>query len=184
MSGKSPLMTKAEEQCFKAARKLQRRDVLDRLRNALLPTLPLLREAMQHSASTRFVYFSLMLVGLPLILVFWLVRLAFTLILFPYRYFSTYFLPPGFKPPGERNIQGMHSAWSRYLNLSTRRYVKCINVWAKILYGKERAKEYALEKYFDTTLLEQSDVGGQAAYHLRSSLRAAREQVSKKLGYY
>lgn len=184
MAKKAPLMTKAEAECFDAARALQREDVLEGLKRALLPSLPLYGDAMLHSVSTRFIYFSLILVGLPLILFFWLVQLVFTLIIFPYRYYSTFFLPPGFAPPGERNIQGMHTAFSKHVNLSTKRYVKCINAWSRILYGKDAATKYALEKFFDTSMLEKSDLGGQAASHLRSSLRVAREQISRGLGHY
>lgn len=177
-------MTKAEAQCFRAARVLQRKDVIDGLKEALLPHLPLFRDAMRHSTTTRIIYFLLILMGLPVILLFWCIQLVFRLIIFPWRYYSTYFLPPGFAPPGERNIQGMHNAWSKYVRLSPKRYVKCINVWAAILYGKEAAKQHAFQKFFDAKLLEQDDPGGQAANHLRNSLRLAREQMSKKLGYY
>jgi hypothetical protein len=184
MAKNSPLMTSAEARCFQAARALQREDVIDGLKLALLPQLPLFKEAMQHSVSTRLVYFSLILVGLPIILLYWLAQLGFRLLIFPWRYYSTWLFPSGFAPPGERNIQGMHNAWSRYVRLSTPRYVQCVNAWAHILYGKEAANKHRFEKYFDMTLLEHTDPGGQAAAHLKNSLRIAREQVSKNLGYY
>ncbi len=178
------MMTNAEAACFKAARALQREDVLDGLKAALVPKLPLYRVAMQHNVLTRFVYFIIMLVGLPLILLFWLAKLGFRVLIFPWRYYSTYYLPPGFRPPGERNIQGMHSAFSKYVNLSTVRYLKCINIWAKILYGKEAANKHRIENYFDMNLLKHTYSTGTDANHMRNSLRLARETVSKKLGHY
>ena len=184
MPNKAPIMTLAEKACFDAARGLQREEILSNFKWAFLPTLPLYKDAMRHSVPTRFIYFSVLLVGLPLILLFWFIQLVFTILIFPYRYLSTFFLPPGFKPPGERNIQGMHTAFSKYVDLSTERYVKCVNKWIKILYGKKAAKQYQLQRYFDSRLLEQDDPGGVTANHLRNSLRLAREKVSKELGHY
>ncbi len=184
MSNKAPLMTDAEAACFKAARNLQRADVIDGLVNTLIPSLPMYREAMQRSVTAKTVYFVLIILGLPFLIVVWALRLLFTLLIFPYRYFSTYFLPPGFQPPGERNIQGMHSAFSKYVNLSTRRYVYCVNTWAKILYGENSAKKYSLENYIDSNLLMNPNISAPEANHLRNSLRIAREQISRELGYY
>jgi len=184
MSTKTPLMTPAETACFKTARALQREDLLHELKWAFIPTLPLYTDAIQRSFSTQIVYFSIVLAGLPIILLFRLIRILFTVLLFPYRYLSTYRLPGDFKPPGERNIQGMHTAFSKYVNLSTLRYVSCINRWIKILYGEKAAKNYKLQDYFDTRLLKEHDLGVNAADHLRDSLRQARENISRKLGYY
>lgn len=176
-------MTEAEEACFRAARELQREEILSQFQQQLRPVLPFFKYAKYQSLPIRIIYFLLILIVLPLLLLIWIVRIALNLIQLPFHYGATYFLPKDFRPPGERNIQGMHSAFTPYVNLSPIHYIECFNTWIKLLYGEQAALEYQLENYFDVKLLREKPVGDEAI-HLRNSLRIARERISRELGHY
>ncbi|TVZ41310.1 hypothetical protein P886_0654 [Alteromonadaceae bacterium 2753L.S.0a.02] len=168
--------------CFKAVQHWQRRELKFALRQALRPQLPDFLDRQVHSPANRVLRGVFIVLSSPLILLSWLARSLAQLCLFPYRYALTLILPKGLYAPGERNLQGIHRAFSPYHNLSIPFYLKCVNDWVLILYGLEASRHHKIETHIysqtSTTLKEFQ------AYPTRQSVSMARESLSRALGYY
>ncbi|SMF62813.1 hypothetical protein SAMN02745866_04039 [Alteromonadaceae bacterium Bs31] len=179
-------MSDNEMRCFEVAMRWQRRDLRQALLRSLLPIFPFV--GLFHSGASvfKFIYIVVMLLVLPLLVVFWLLRALMLMIVFPYSYIQAYFKPGKLKGPGERNLQGVHNAFSRYLHMSAESYIHCFNDWVAILYGEAIANENRIESYVRFNRMHQSVFGNADVpdARMRNALSMARESISRKLGYY
>lgn len=181
-----PAMSVKEMRCFKAAMRFQRQEILfDLLRN-LYPKLPFIDRVRVLGMVPKLLYSVLVLALIPLLSLLWLLYIAFQLLALPYRYLSATINPPGLRGPGERNLQGVHNAFSKYLDLSPTRYVECVNEWIGILYGdraldRERMENYLGEDQLKVMALHSAD---SMDLQMRCALTIARETLSQKLGNY
>ena len=180
-------MSRGEAQCFRIIRKWQRKALLRNLRRAIFPGLPYYSQFSKAPAGTRFWYFLLVLILMPLLIIAAIFRGLYVAAMFPYRYLSTYIVPHDIKAPGEASIQGIHHAFSNYFELPTDFYLCCVDDWVETLYGSEALNAHRMEFYVDLqkimnmeTLKRNEDVTA----HLRSTVHIAREQLSKELGSY
>ena len=180
------VMTKNERRCFEAAMRWQRRQLVQELGHALVPRLPFLHLLTSTSAITKLLYTMVVLVLLPLLAVIWLLRSLVQIIALPYRIALTHTSPRGLKAPGERNIQGIHNAFTRHFDLSPENYVNCVNDWIAILYSEEALEFVRMDQLVNLKRLEQSVFTGVEVPipQLRNTLSQARETLSKKLGHY
>jgi len=179
-------MSDNEMRCYQAAMRWQRRELLRDLWRSLKPVPPMAKRFLTKGFVCGMVYCFLLVVFSPLLLAFWLLRSVFHLLLFPHRYLRASIKPRGLVGPGERNLQGVHNAFARYLYLSADSYVWCFNDWVGILYGEDCARKYRLENFLNLTPFEResSKLIGVPDEQLRYSLSVAREVISRELGYY
>jgi len=182
----SVAMSKNEQLCFQAAMKWQRRQLTHTLAYALLPKLPYIEHVRWQPMFSKLLYSAVILALVPLLSLLWTLRCALLLMLFPYRYGQTWAKPRDLKGPGERNLQGVHNAFSRHINLSAKNYMHCMNEWITILYGREAGEKHSMEQYVNIGNLEQPlKKFAQMPYaEVRNILATARENLSRKLGYY
>ncbi len=172
--------------CFEAAMKWQRRDLRQALLRSLLPKLPFMKLFLSGGIVFKSTYTALTLITLPILLLIWCFRALLLILGFPHSYFRAFLRPGSLKGPGERNLQGIHNAFSRHLHLSAENYIGCFNDWVTILYGAQAAKENRLESYVRFNRMHQSVFGSNDVpdSRMRNALSMARETVSRKLGYY
>lgn len=174
-------MSDVEMRCFSAVQHWQRQEILQRLKDSLT-WWPAPLSLYRASLPTKIGKVLLILTLSPLILTAWLLRLVLVLLASPYWYLSTLAIPNRLYAPGERNIQGIHRAFSPYHNLSPPFYLRCMDDWVTILYGVEAARKNKIE----THLFAQSSRRflGHSEQPSRQHISLARESLSRALGYY
>ncbi|MFT7561816.1 MAG: hypothetical protein ACI93R_003747 [Flavobacteriales bacterium] len=176
-------MTAHETACFKAARKWQRYYLRQKLVSDLLP-----KPLFTSREITRPFRWFMNILFIPVSLVIWLAVLLFNLAALPFRTGYTFLTPSGMKPPGERNIQGMHYNFSRYAELPPELHVRCINDWVALLYGTEKLTTNSFDRYLDLDnllrkeILNSKDSG--VREYLHQQLNHARHELSQDLGHY
>lgn len=167
---------------------MQRKEWCSRYLKALIPRLPWHHAFNQQALHIRTLLYCAMFLLSPIWLTGWFFQLLQNTALFPYRIIATYFISLSLIPPGERNIQGMHRATQRYLDLSVKLYVLLINQWVIELYGKDAKRAHTMQYYLDKELIEQKEVTRGALINIdpcvRSHIGSAREKLSRTLGYY
>jgi len=181
-----PAMSVNEMRCFEAAMKFQRQEILYDLLRSLYPKLPFIDRVRPQGLVVRLIYSALVLTLMPLLSLLWLAYAVFQILALPFSYMTAVIKPRGLRGPGERNLQGVHNAFSRYLDLSPTRYVRCVNEWISILYGEQVRKKERLENYLGSEQLKNMALQD---YHtmdlqMRCALTIARETLSQKLGNY
>lgn len=130
----------------------------------------------------------LLTIGLPFLLVLWLLVLVVVTLFLPFQLLITYFKPARLKPPGERNLQGMHYNFSPFCDLSPELHLRCIDDWTVLLYGADKLPQHSIRNYFDAEhlmrreILESRDLG--VREHLQQQINHAREELSRTLGHY
>lgn len=176
-------MTLAEAQCFSTAKTWQRRYLRRRLVEVLVPRAPAIIEALP--ALLRWLCYALLA---PLLIALWLIKIVLALIFFPFQLLFSYIKPRALRPPGERNIQGIHYSFSRFCDLPPDYYLKCIDDWTKILYGEDKLPQFSIKQYMDADhllrpeILNSRDAG--VIEHLYQQINHAREELSRELGHY
>ena len=182
------IMSKHEANCFDIARKWQRSTLLRKFRQRLFPNPPYYAEFKQAPIKARLMYFSVILLISPLLISIALLQLLWFCITFPFRYIVTYTIPLDIQAPGEANIQGIHHAFNKYLDLPADLYMACVDEWVKELYGPEVLHTHNMSRYMQTNQYEQlqaiSYEGDSIQSHMRSSINIARERLSQALGSY
>ncbi len=172
--------------CFEAAMKWQRHQLWQQLLASLTPKPPLLRFAWESSFTIKYIYVIALIALLPLLVTWWLLCCCVQLLQYPYHYIMSFLKPHDLKGPGERNLQGVHNAFASHMDLSTANYVHCVNDWIAILYGKEAAKNYRMDRLVDIKKMEQAALASHSLpnQQLRNTLSLARETLAKTLGHY
>lgn len=172
--------------CFQAAMKWQRKELQQELFRSLSLRLPYIGYFRNKNVLVKLVYSAIMLALIPLLTVLWLVNAALHMLFFPYRYWAAYVKPRNLKGPGERNIQGVHNAFTKHLNLSPELHIQCVNDWVGILYGEEALRGNRMENYVDVSKFKQQRAftPSTTTAQLRSTLTIARETLSQNLGCY
>lgn len=179
------VMSDNELRCFQAAQKWQRIELLDWFANILKPKLPFIDQARRSSLVVKLLYTAVILALVPLLTLAFIIRTLAVMLIFPWRYWRTRITPHDLQAPGERNIQGIHHAFSRYINLSAENYIQCVNEWIAILYGDAALEHYRMETFVNLERLEQTAASSKVSpTQLRNTLSMARETLSRKLGYY
>ena len=184
-------MTQEEAECFMAAQKWQHRANIRHLVSALRPKLPYYQRTKNLNKLAKGIYFLIVLVTLPFIILMYLVDILAALFFFPFRYISSRKISDDLKAPGEGNIQGIHNAFFSHFDLPLDYYVHCVNDWAHILYGKKNKNLNRMQDFLDFKQLNHINHFGSDSKaddlvqpHLRSAVNIAREQLSQKLGSY
>lgn len=181
-------LTHNEYMCVKLAAKMQRRAWRSRYLDSLLPRIPWHNSFNQQALHIRALLYFAMFLLCPIWLTGWLLQLISQTVLLPYRIIATHFISLTLIPPGERNIQGMHRATHRYLDLSVNQYVWLVNQWVAELYGEKAKRIHTMQYYLDKELLERREItrGSLANMdpYIRNHIGAAREKLSRVLGYY
>lgn len=184
--GRQILLTKPEYQCYRVVQQVRRKQLIDDL--AFARSLPLTDRLVWAKQGFRLFLQVLVFVVLVPFLVLWnLLSYVVKLLRFPVLWCATYLVPRGLVPPGEKNIVGMHNAFGRYLNVNLANYTECVEQWVKLLYGEEQAQQYSFNDTLWCQLEGVSGVTPQTSINdivIRRYLAAARETLSKKLGYY
>lgn len=181
-------MSDVEMRCFSAVQYWQRKELAQHLKDTFTSFLPhpLSLQGASGTAKTssawKLAKVPLIIILFPLLLLIWLARVLFALALCPYRYLSTLPVPQGLHSPGERNIQGIHRAFSPYNDLSPAYYLLCVNDWVTILYGVDAARKHQIETYLFAQSSSRFIRPGEAPSRQHISL--ARESLSRALGYY
>lgn len=183
------LLSDAEAACFDIARKYQRRAIVAGLFDLKRMFWPANMARLAWSVGGfRFLMQCVILsVYLPLNFVFQLLKTLHNLLLFPFRYLTTFFTPSGLHAPGEKNLVGLYNAFFPYLELRPEDAVACLDDWVPVLYGTNKAKQYKLARYADDERLKQlraAEQSGVMAASFRSFRAIARERLSKDLGHY
>lgn len=184
----TPKLTEQELTCVKLAAQIQRRAWWRGLTLGLLPRIPWHPSFDPLNVPTKALLYFAMFLLCPIWLTGWLLQLLMQIILLPYRMLSTLFILRTIIPPGERNIQGMHRATQPYLDLSVNQYVVLVNQWVEVLYGPRAKRIHTLQYYLDTQLIDRKELS-RVSYqsldpYLRNHIGAAREKLSRALGYY
>lgn len=188
MPSHTPKLTQNELTCIKLAAKMQRRAWRSRYVDAFIPRIPWHHAFNQQPLHIRMLLYFAMFLLSPIWLTGWFLQLLCNTALFPYRITATYFISLSLIPPGERNIQGMHRATQRYLDLSVKQYIWLVNQWVEVLYGEKAKRIHTMQYYLDKELVEQREITRGSLInmdpYIRNHIGSAREKLSQALGYY
>jgi hypothetical protein len=186
------LLTSAELQCFKTVRVYQRKVLVKQLLRSDIEVVKqgFVRLGWSTNPVILAVQWLILFLAAPLLLLWLLVRFAFGLLLFPFRFLQTYLVPKDLTAPGEKTLVGIYNSFNRYMNLDAASYVACLNDWVRILYGEEVLRQYNLNDYLQKEMQRlgindrTASNSNQYTPELRSLLGASREKLSRQLGHY
>lgn len=188
VSSINKIMTPKEADCFRALTRWKRSHLRQRLKRVLQPRSRFFTYIKQARPLGKLIIGAFFLLILPLLLLIWAFNIARIFLMFPFQYLSTYIKPRGLRPPGERNIKGVHYQFALHIDLPPRLYVQCVDDWVRILYGPEKLPKYSLSSYLDSNnfllrkVAYEEDI---AMYNLlKSQISNAREDLSQDLGHY
>lgn len=181
-----------EQTCFELAVKRER-SFLWRQIFALTPTLMRLLSVRlnwhMHPLLSAMQLFLLIFL-IPLLGLYQIFLIVFRGIFFPFCYMKTCFHPSGLAAPGEKNITGMHNAFSRYFRFNLENHVGCIDDWVQVLYGSKLQQGYSLSRELNNEKDRLLNLGGRwdpyldDQGHLKNFVNHRREQLSRRLGHY
>lgn len=187
------LLTSEELQCFEVVRYYQRKVLVSKL---IKSDFEAIKRSISHVgwSGTPLVLVAqwvVLILIMPFLLLWLLIRFLVASVLFPFRYFQTYLIPKDLAAPGEKSLAGVHNAFSRYMNLDVASYVDCANEWVRILYGDEALKNFNLNDLL-TEEIQRLGIGDAAKNEqkklftpeVRTLLAASREKLSRELGHY
>ncbi len=184
------LLTEAESECFEIARNYQRRELI---RSLAAPELNHWREGFNKLGwSKNALVFGaqslILLIALGPMLIWLGFKWVFRLIVFPFRYIKTFFVPKTLSAPGEKTLVGLHNAFSMHMNLGASDYVCCLNDWIRVLYGENKLSERQLNDLVGDELrniqFHTADTDSDLTLAHRSMVSVSREKLSKALGHY
>ena len=182
------VMTHKEAECFRAIRRWQRTYWFQLMGWSLLPHPPLGDEFKKAGLSGKFVISIMILLLSPLVLIRWFINVLKAILLYPLKILLSFFKPIGLRGPGERNIQGIHNQFARYIDLPPELYIKCLDEWVAILYGTDKLPRFSLSSYMNTDFINQNQasLARQSGLHtlIRTQIGSAREELSRDLGHY
>ena len=182
------VMTHKEAECFRSIRRWQRVYWVQLIGWSLLPHPPLSSEFKQAGFGGKFLISLLILLLSPVVLILWLINILKAVLLYPLKILLSYFKPIGLRGPGERNIQGIHNQFARYIDLPPELYVKCLDEWVAILYGTDKLPKFSLSSYMNTDFIHENTgkVARQNGLHnlIKTQIGSAREELSRDLGHY
>jgi len=180
-------MTEQEAKCFKALRHWQRAFFTNDFLKMVLSKPTFVRTYEEGSVSSKIKIVILFIVLLPILLFIWIYKIIKYLFIFSFKYLNTFRTPNKLRPPGERNINGIHNQFNPYMTLPPTFYIKCIDSWIAILYGKEKLSEFSLDHYLDTDFLfnqyEYAQTNEEKSL-LINQVHEARSELSQELGHY
>ncbi len=181
-------MTRSEAECFRALRRWRRQYLHGKLKQSFRPKIPFNKQRQSASFIGRSTIFLILVLLAPLLALYWLIGSLRGLVIYPAKILLTHVKPPGLRAPGERNIQGVHYQFARHIELPPELYLKCLDEWVAILYGKEKLPKFSINQYLDTKYLLQRRVNNAKDRYLNdlliNQISNAREELSRDLGYY
>lgn len=187
MSSLNKVMTRKEAECFRALTRWQRCYYGRQFLSAFAPPLPLKVDFQSASFLTTFIFVGLLIAFSPFILCAWLIKSIYCTLQYPARLILSYIKPRDLRAPGERNLQGLHYQFARYIDLPPELYLQCLDEWVAILYGVEKIPSYSIKRYLDAEYLlhrQRIDHGHTTAELVLSQISIAREELSRELGNY
>lgn len=133
------LLMEAEYLCYKAGQRYYRRQLLanlSRIDRQYWPFWHAIGDNTKPILERSFLTLSALL-ALPLSALFQLLASALKLIKFPFQLLASFSLPQNLHAPGEKNLTGLHNAFSAKLGLRGRYYIRCVDNWLDILYPEQ-----------------------------------------------
>lgn len=181
-------MTHKEAECFRALRHWQRVYFRRRFACALKPRIPFYRYIRKSNTLGKCVLLFLIVMLSPVFFALWLLNILRALLVLPFVLIGSYIKPPDLRPPGERNIKGVHYQFARHIDLPPDLYIQCVDDWVSILYGQTKLPQFSLAKYLDADYLMRRGMSYENDASLRELIKTqisnAREDLSRDLGHY
>ncbi len=182
------MLTAKERRCYRVAQGYRRQFLLRGVFSVYRIVWPYLlsRVAWSRDWWRRAAQFILLLLLWPLIVLWGLLEYMVLLVRFPVEFIGTYRVPKTVRSPGEKTLAGIHNAFQQVLELPEGMYIRCIDDWLPILFGK-RGEGQLMMAFVDRERQRQraAEVSEfQLAAQMRSELAVAREKLSKRLGHY
>lgn len=182
------VMTEKEAQCFWALRRWQRAYLKRRFVDTLKPQVPFASTFVKANIAGKLLLGLVITLLLPLIVLVWLIKLVIFSVLMPFLILVSYFRPPGLRAPGERNLKGVHYQFARHINLPPDLYIRCVDEWVAILYGREKLPRFSLANYLDADYMMRRQIAyakdSSLQQLLKTQISNAREDLSRDLGHY
>lgn len=189
--GHDVLLTQAELDCYCLALRFKRRSLVCEIFNVCAPLKYLLKLRLAWAKRPLSAVFQclLMLALLPVLLLGQFFLCLYRLILFPFKYLLTFRLPRDLAAPGEKNMAGIHNAFSHYFHFPVAVYVECFDGWIEILYGAELRGMHNLSAQLEAERLRCAMGEGNVHCadgedYIRAFLGRARERLTRNLGHY
>lgn len=189
--GHNVLLTQAELDCYCLALRFKRRDLVREIFNVCTPLkyLSRLRLSWCRRPFSALLQCVLIAALLPVLLLWQLLQCLYRLLLLPLQYLMTFRLPRDLAAPGEKNMAGIHNAFSHYFHFPATVYVECFDGWVEILYGVEQREKYSLAAQLEAERLRCATGGGnihcaEGEDYIRAFLGHARERLTRSLGHY
>lgn len=182
-------MTTNEANCFAIIKHWKRKDIWRRLKRCLRPALPGKSELRNSGILVRTLYAFFIIAFFPFIILWWLLRATFGLIVFPIEYLKTCVSLKKVRPPGQRNIQGIHNAFIKHYDLPIDLYLNCTDQWIRTLYPSlSNSNQPSIKQHIDPQVIHYRDEpkNHDLSFHeyAKSQVSRAREEISKELGFY
>jgi hypothetical protein len=181
-------MTQQEAECYRAMKRWQRKHLKNQMRRSFLPRFlfPALFVRGRFLGKTFITLLNIL--ALPLILIWWCIRILKAVIFYPVCIALSYNKPKGLHGPGERNIKGIHYQFASHVELPHDLYIDCVNEWISLLYGADKLPKYQLENYLDKDYLQRRNIAQPTDpildQILATQISNAREELSRDLGHY
>lgn len=188
--GHNLLLTQAELDCYCLALSFKRRSLVREIFSICAPLKCLSNLRLSWSGRPFAACFQcvLLVILLPVLILWQLIQCLCRALLFPVRYLMTFRLPRDLTAPGEKNMAGIHNAFSHYFHFPVAIYVECFDGWVEILYGAELSDKYSLTAQLEAE--RQRSAGGNNIYcaegedYIWAFLARARERLTRSLGHY
>ena len=181
-------MTEKEAECFLAMKRWQRKCLQRQMFACFSPPIFMHSLFRQAHLVGKSIVLIVNLLLLPLLLVWWCLRILKGLLFFPLLILFTYTKPTKLRGPGERNIKGLHYQFASDIEFPLDVYIECVNEWTTLLYGSDKLPEYGLENYLGDDYLQRSKEGVAKdellSQIMKTQISNAREELSRDLGHY